>query len=90
MPLESNIKGIPDNSYLELKERLKRLWQNTCILNMKNKGCLKYSLIPEDLLIRTFNENKNVYDILNWMMVSPLVPKLKMNQILIHLGALLL
>lgn len=57
---------------------------------MKNKGKLKFSIMPEDMLIRTFNENSNVYDLLGWMMKSPLVPKLKMNQILVHLGALFL
>ena len=62
----------------------------TATLNIKNKGKLKYSVIPEDMLIRTFNATKVRHDLLGWMMTGPLFPKIKMNQILLHMGALLL
>lgn len=73
-----------------LKTRLNELWKNSMTLSLKNKGTLVYSIIPRDLLMRTYYDNKVTYDLLAWMADLPKLSKVKSNQILMHLSALIL
>ena len=49
-----------------------------------------YSIIPRDLLMRTYYDNKVTYDLLAWMADVPKLTKVKTNQILMHLSALIM
>ena len=50
-----------------LQCKLKRVWRLATSLNIKKKGVFKYSVIPEDLLMRTYYNNKVAHDLLAWM-----------------------
>ena len=50
-----------------LQTKLKRVWRLATSLNIKKKGVFKYSVIPEDLLMRTYYNNKVAHDLLTWM-----------------------
>ena len=49
-----------------------------------------FSIIPEDMLMRMFLENKCENDLLAWMTNVDKLTKVKLNQVLMHLGALAL
>ena len=73
-----------------LKTRLSNLWKNSMTLSLKNQGCLAYSIIPRDLLLRTYYDNKIAYDLLAWIADVPKLTKVKTNQILMHVSALIM
>jgi len=43
------------------------MWGLSTTLNIKKRGDFQYSIIPEDLLMRTFYRTKGVRDLLEWM-----------------------
>lgn len=75
-------------SKLELEDRLKRMWHYSCALGLKIKGKVAYCIIPEDMLMRMYSENKVKHDLLDWIMNMDKLVKVKLNQILMHIAAL--
>ena len=79
---------INKNNKVELQERLKRMWHYSCALGLKGKGKVAYCIIPEDMLMRMYSENKVKHDLLDWIMNMDKLVKVKLNQILMHIAAL--
>lgn len=57
-------------------------------LSLKNKGKVMFCIIPEDMLMRIFAENKSENDLLAWMTNVDKLTKVKLNQVLMHIGAI--
>lgn len=73
-----------------LRQKLKSIWKSSLLVNIKNRGSLMFSVIPQDMLLRTYYETKTSSDLLNWMFGNEQFQKMKLNQTMFHLSILLL
>ena len=60
------------------------------MISIKNLGKLVFSIIPEDLLLRTYYETKTENDLLNYMFDGEQFKKMKLTQVLFHVSILML
>ena len=51
----------------QTSQNLNKLWKLGVLMNVKRMGKYNFSLIPYDMIMRTYYENKIPYDLMTWM-----------------------